>query len=239
MSQLTSNTSQTLGLAMNLLQAAYVSQALSAKKGQEGGLSIVGCHFYVILKVSCGFREGEHCSSQMTAGGSWVRLPAVSWNGKDLREVARLPCSEGVILPEREREIVKWSGPQELLEAWTQDSSQPLSFCLTVYTVGLGGVPIPLTHHSLDGPMRTCCVPCRSWSLCTLPCALRISGHCAHLNCDRHGVGDSESLGEKSRQEEVTCQLHGSCCCPQAPPSVTWPLLSRGQPWTSSCLWAY
>lgn len=66
--------------------AAYVSQALSAKKGQEGGLSIVGCHFYVIWKVSCGFRKGGHCSSQMIAGGSGVRLPAVSWNGKDLRE---------------------------------------------------------------------------------------------------------------------------------------------------------
>lgn len=88
MSQLTSNTSQTLGLAMNLLQAGlhmYLRHCLQ-KKGQEGGLSIVGCHFYVIWKVSCGFRKGGHCSSQMIAGGSGVRLPAVSWNGKGLRE---------------------------------------------------------------------------------------------------------------------------------------------------------
>lgn len=88
-------------------------------------------------------------------------------------------------------------------------------------TVGLGGLPAPT--YSFGEAIRRANDE---------PSALQVSGHCAHLSCDKHGAGDAQSLRGKGRQEEGTGQHHRACLCPHEPPSVTWPLLSRGQPWT-------
>lgn len=90
MSQFTSGTFQTLGLAMKLLQPGCICiSGIVFKKDQEDVPDIIRCHFYVILKVwarlmSCGYREGT--ALLKSDDGPWVR----SWTF----------CSE-----------LKWSGP--------------------------------------------------------------------------------------------------------------------------------
>lgn len=152
--------------------------------------------------------------------GSDLRPSVVNWNGQDVREETRFQCRESQP-PKRSKRNHEVSGQAHKHRHRTAASPSP-----SASPWALVGSPSTLTHHSLDEPMGTRHVLCR-------PPAIVHTKLCS----PKHGAGDTQSLGQKSRQEG-TGQLHSSCFCPQVPSSVTWPLLSRGQPWTSSCPWA-